>query len=313
LPLQRLVHALALTFPGDSSQRCASAIDIVQTLIQCKVPALISSPMALDLQKQQSMHDLTYVPHEYMSENWNPLCVTDVRKAMRGLGLDPVGAARFMDNFDSFVLSQTAHDTLAAIGDSDARELVRDFFINQSFRRDVFVRRGRTLDENERRLRLLKSSFALTRPADRVDYVCETPAGHLRYQNATARNIVDALACGPRSLISICEELSLGPETALANAVVLSVAETIRPVESCEFSISSLNRAVAKRLGGSEEIPFLAFPCGTALSINDDLRSLIAGGREEDYDYSWRDFLTAYNVLPSLRSYEEVVQEGNVD
>lgn len=297
IPLQRLVRALGLTLSGDSSERCTSAIKIVQTLIELNVSALTGSSMAAALKKSKSQYDRAYLPHEYMSGHWNPLCVTDVRATMRDFGLDPVGSARLMDNFDSFVLGQAARAALAAIVDPDARELARDFVINQSFRRDVFVRRGRALDGSDRRVRLLAASFALTRPADIVEYASRTPAGQLRYDNAIARNIVGTLARGPCPLIDICSELSLAPDGVLANALVLAAAGTIRPVEPSQLPVRRLNEAVCRRWGGPEEIRVLALPCGTALPINDELLQIVNGNEETKADDdSWRHFLAAYNV-----------------
>jgi SAM-dependent methyltransferase len=297
LPVQRLVRALGLTLSGDSAERCTSAIEVVQMLIELNVSVLTRSPMAAALKKSKSQYERAYLTHEYMSGNWNPLCVTDVRATMRGIGLEPVGSARLMDNFDSFVLGQAARTALSAIADPDARELARDFGINQSFRRDVFVRRGRALSENDRRVRLLAASFALTRPTDIVEYVSKTPAGRLRYDNAIARNIVGALARGPRPLIGICSELSLAPDSVLANALVLSAAGMIRPVESSLLSVARLNEAVCRRWGGVEEIRFIALPCGTALPLNDELLQIINGnGKTKADGDSWRHFLAAYNV-----------------
>jgi SAM-dependent methyltransferase len=298
LPFQRLVRALGLTLSGDSAKRCADAIDIVNSLTELKAPSLVGSPMAMGLKERPGELNPSYLSHEYMSENWNPLCVTDVRAAMRSIGLHPAGSARFMENFDSFVLGQGARATLAAIVDTDARELARDFLINQSFRRDVFVRHGRELDEGERRSRLLSVSFALTCPANMVEYARETPAGQLRYDNAVARAIVGALADGPRQLTGIGSEFALAPEDVLANALVLSAAGTICPVERSHTSVEDLNKVIGRRLGGPDEIRFLALSCGTALPINNELLSLLNGYETttEGHCGEWRDFLSAYGV-----------------
>jgi SAM-dependent methyltransferase len=300
LPLQRLVRALGLSFAGDSATRCASAIEIVNTLTELKAAALISSPMAIGLKKHPERYNLAYLPHEFMSENWDPLCVTDVRAALRSIGLDPVGSAKLMENFDSFVLREAARKTLADIADPDARELARDFLINQSFRRDVYVRHGSALGENGRRSRLQAIAFALTRPANMVKYERKTPAGQLRYDNPIARKIVGALAQGPRSLTDICAEFALAPGDMLPNALVLSAAGAICPVERQHLPVGKLNEAISRRFGGPEEIRFLALPCGTALPINDDLLPLVngSGTREAGVSGEWSDFLSAYGDRP---------------
>jgi SAM-dependent methyltransferase len=298
LPFQRLVRALGLTFSGDSANRCAAAVEVVHRLSELKSPALISSPMAVNLKEHPEKYKPGYLSHEYMSANWNPLCVTDVRVAMRSIGLVPVGSATLVENYDSFVLGQAARTILATIADPDVRELARDFLINQSFRRDVFVRHGRALDENDRRSRLLAVSFALTQPANMIEFSSKTPAGHLRYDNAVTRTIVRALSYAPRALTDICAEFALAPEDVLANALVLAAAGALRPVERSHIPVSKLNQAVGRRFGGPEEIRFLALPCGTALPVSDLILSLLNGSeitKIGEYD-EWREFLLAYGA-----------------
>jgi SAM-dependent methyltransferase len=298
LPFQRLVRALGLTLSGDTAKRCAEAIQTVNRLTELKAPALVGSPMAVRLKEHPEDFQLAYLSHELMPKNWEPLCVTDFRAAMRGIGLVPVGSATLSENYDSFVLGHAARRTLAAIGDVDARELARDFLIDQFFRRDVFVRRDRVLNGSERRSRLLASTFGLVHPADAIEYTVKTPAGRVRYDNSVARGIVAALAPRPRSLSEVSAEFSLALENVLANALILSGAGALRPVEGSRVSTRNLNEAIYRRLGGPEEIRFLALPCGTALPINDVLLRLIVGREtiKRGDDGGWRNILAAHGL-----------------
>jgi SAM-dependent methyltransferase len=302
LPVQRLARALGLTFSGDSASRCASAIEIVNKLTQLNAPALAGSPMAVHLNEhfgrtdraRNSVANLAYLSHELMSEHWQPLCVTDVRAAMRSIGLSPAGSTKLIENYDSFVLGEAAREILATIADPDARELARDFLVDQSFRHDVYIRRGRPLDESERRAQLLTTCFALTRPVNTTEYKIKTPAGQLRFDNSTARNIVAAVACGPRVLADICTEFELPPQDAVANALVLSAAGALRPVERSWSAVGDLNEAINRR-----NVRFLALPCGTALLIDDDaLLSAIKAGQDAKNEGGriWRDFLANYGI-----------------
>jgi SAM-dependent methyltransferase len=296
LPFQRLVRALGVTLSGTSAKQCAAAIEIVHKLTELKVPALVGSPMAVRLKERPEDFQSAYLSHELMTANWEPICVTDLRAAMRNIGLVPVGSATLVQNYDSFVLSQAARKALAAIADLDARELARDFLIDQFFRRDVFARSSRAVDDNERRSQLLAGYFALTRPAESIEYTMETPAGRLRYDNPVARAIVAVLAGGPRPLGEISTEFALAPQDVLANALVLSAAGALHPVERCSTPVTNLNEAVYRLIGGPEEIRFLALPCGTALPINDVLLRLAKGSLKKSESSEWRDLLAGYGL-----------------
>jgi SAM-dependent methyltransferase len=91
LPFQRLVRAIGRTLPGDNATACASAIEIVNKFTAVKAPALVASPMASQLNEHPEKFPVAHLAHEYMAENWDPLCVTDVRAAMATIGLEPVG------------------------------------------------------------------------------------------------------------------------------------------------------------------------------------------------------------------------------
>jgi SAM-dependent methyltransferase len=297
LPFQRLVRALGLTLSGDSAKQCSAALEIVHELIALKAPALVASPMAVRQKERPAEFPLAYLSHELMTANWEPLCVTDLRAAMRGIGLMPVGSATLIENYDSFVLGKASREVLAAIADPDARELARDFLIDRFLRRDVLARGSRALDENGRRSQLLATSFALTRPAPAIKYTMQTPAGHLRYDNAVAHAIVAGLAGGPRPVADIGTELGLAPQDLLANTLVLSAAGALRPVERSRAPVTKLNDAIYRRLGGPEEIGFLALPCGTALPIDDGRPPPIKRkGKMKGEGNDWRDFLAAHGV-----------------
>ena len=122
----------------------------------------------------------------------------------------------------------------------------------------------------------------------------QTPAGQLRYDNSIARTIVAAVAGGPRVLADICTEFELPPQDVVANALVLSAAGALRPVERSWSAVGDLNEAIDRR-----NLRYRALPCGTALLIDDDaLLSAIRGGQvaKNEGERQWRDFLAKYGI-----------------
>jgi len=297
LPFQRLVRAIGETCVGNSTERVAAALNIVESFLELKAPALVTSQMLSAIQQSKDHVSSVYLAHEYMGQHWNPPFVTEVRADMATIGLAPAGSATLLENHDTFVLGHSAREALAAIGDEDVRELARDFLIDQSFRRDIFVREDARLDEHEQRKRLLGSAFALTRPASKVEYAVRTPAGKLAFDNAVARATIAALATGPCLLGDIAERSGAAAADVIANAMVLSASTQIQPVESMRASVAAMNAAILRRLGGAEEILYLGVPCGTAVPINRALRSLLRGDTGEgDGSGEWRDFLAAHGL-----------------
>ena len=293
-PFQRLVRELAGTSPGDIAARFAAAAATAGSLAAAGVPALAASFILAELRARPEDYAPAYLVHEFMHAAWQPLYVTEVRAAMAAIGLAPVGSTILIENFDRLVLSDSAREILAGLADPDIRELARDFFLDQRFRCDVFARGNRPLDTEARAARLLASTFALARPAAAVAYAVTTPAGERAYDTPTARAIVAALADGPRLLA----DLARAPDL-LKNLLVLCAAEQVMPVEpGCE-PVANLNRAIWRRLDGSEEIRWLALPCGSAHETDRGLLRLLRDGATiDDERYpGWRGFLASHGIF----------------
>jgi SAM-dependent methyltransferase len=294
LPFQRLVRELAQTFPGDSVARFTAGANIVRAIAEAGVPALAPSFTLAELKARPEDYPPAYLVHEFMHAAWQPLYVTEVRAAMATIGLAPVGSATFSENFDQFVLSDIARETLSGIADADIRELTRDFFLDQRLRCDVFARGNLRLGAEKRAARLLASTFALTRPASAICYATTTPASVRAYDTPAARAIVTALAAGPRPLTG----LAASPEL-LENALTLCAGGEAMPVEpGCE-PVVMLNCAIRQRLDSREEIRWLALPCGTALETDRGLLRLLRDGMTiDDERYpGWRGFLASHGLL----------------
>ena len=291
LPFQHLARALAETTAGDSAARFGYAAHLIDRLAQAGAPPLASSHIVRELRDKPFAYPAGYLVHEFLHAGWQALYVTAVRRDMAEIGLKPVGSAYLAENFDGWVLRRRARRLLAEIADPDLRELARDFCLDQRFRADVFTRDAAPIDATEQRRRLFAAGLTLTRPAAGVAYRAPTPAGHLDFDNPAARAIVAALAAGPRPLDDIAAA-DIETRDLLANALALCAAGSVRPVETGQVPAATLNRTLRRHLGGPDDTPLIALPCGTALEIDGHLLDLLTSGR----DPAWQDFLTAQGV-----------------
>jgi hypothetical protein len=237
-----------------------------------------------------------YLVHEFMPAAWRPLYVTEVREPMATIGLTPAGSATLSENLDWMVLDEEARKTLATINGQDARELVRDFYMDQRFRCDVFSRGNRRLGADERAGRLVSSTFALARPVPAIQYTTTAPAGPLVYNTPAARAIIDALTRGARSLTGAAS--SPATAQALKTILTLCAAGDMMPAEPGTAPVSALNRILCGRIDGPEEIRWLALPCGTAVEVDRGLMRLLRDGGDIDASQflDWREFLASHGV-----------------
>jgi hypothetical protein len=241
--------------------------------------------------------NLAYLAHELMGDNWRPLNVTQVRADMARIGLAPAGSAAIVDNFDDFVLGKAAKRALAPVSDPDLRELVRDYLTNASFRRDVYVRGGTALSDAERRRRLLATTFAAPRPRAKARFALKTAAGDIRFDNPTARGMLNRLAKGPATLVELIGR-GADADDVLANAMILASAQQIWPVEPGRADVSALNRVVLDRLGSPGEMRLAALACGTAAPLSGPVLADLKAGATSAKGASpaWRAWLAAHGA-----------------
>jgi SAM-dependent methyltransferase len=283
LPFQGLLREFGRTFPGDDFARLTAATEVARILAGAGAASLAASFIVKELQERPEDYPPAYLVHEFMPAAWQPLYVTEVRRDMALIGLEPVGSATLSENLDWMVLDEAARQTLGAITDPDARELVRDYYLDQRFRCDVFARGNRRLGLGERAGRLHSSTFVLARPVPAIRYTMTTPAGSLTYDSPAARAIVAELTAG-----------RLAKTEDLQTLLTLCAAGDIMPAEPGRASVADLNRTLCRRVDGAEEIRWLALPCGTAVEVDLGLlRALRDGQPLED---GWRHFLACHGL-----------------
>ena len=287
LPFQGLLREFGRTIQGDNYARFAAAAELVPTLAGDGVESLATSFIVKELRERQQDYSPAYLVHEFMPAAWQPLYVTEVRRDLATIGLEPVGSATLNENFDWMVLSEGARQTLATIAEPDARELVRDYYLDQRFRRDVFARGIRRLESEEQAARLATSTFALARPLPAISYSTTTPAGFFGYDNPRARAIVTALAAS---------QPTSGEN--LQTILTLCAAGDVMPAEPGYTSVSALNRVLCTRVDGPEEIRWVALPRGSAVEVDPGLlRALRDGGPIDNNRFpGWQDFLSCHGV-----------------
>jgi hypothetical protein len=209
---------------------------------------------------------------------------------MAEIGLAPAGSATLRDNFDNFVLRKAAREALAEVEDPDQRELIRDYFMFQRFRRDVYGRQVPRLDDEERRMRLLETSFTLMRPAGLVEFKMTTEAGELGFDNPVARHVVARLAEGPRRLKD-CLAAEMSEQDVLANALSLCCAGAVTPAGK-PVVVDRVNAALLEHLDAATETTLRVLPWGTALRFDGTILAALRDGKETAESVRpWVEFL----------------------
>jgi hypothetical protein len=145
-----------------------------------------------------------YLAHEYLNRDWNPQYHAEVAAEMSDAKLTFATSAHLADHLDALNLTAEARQLLAEIGDPVFRETVRDYFVNQQFRRDIYVKGALRLSAMEQRELLAATRFALLTPRDEVPMKAAFSLGEASFQEEVYGPVLDALASGPATSPGRC-------------------------------------------------------------------------------------------------------------
>jgi hypothetical protein len=160
------------------------------------------------------------------------------------------------------------------------RETTRDYFINQQFRRDLFVKGPRTIAPYDLGKRIDKARFIMMGNPDNRPTKIKMAAGEATLRDAVYKPVVDSLAKAPNSTATVGELLasseigSLNRRQVWDALLVLTEAGFVAPAsqsitpEADENAASALNEELLERAEATAGVGFLASAClGSAVSV----------------------------------------------
>lgn len=197
LGLQRLVREAGRSLATRSDRQALAGLEVARALAEAGGERLRDTAVSQSLLERAGGFPPEYLAHEYMNASWSPCFHADVAEALSGAKLDWVASANLLENFSALALSDGEREVMDRFADPAMRELVKDLCLGRGLRSDVFVRGPARLDPASRDRALGEVRLALLRPAARVEYEAELPAGTASLEPAFYGPIVAALGEGP--------------------------------------------------------------------------------------------------------------------
>ncbi len=163
-------HAKVMSAPGAGVlSRVDDALAFAQKLMGTEPVYGLLNPNIkgrLDALQGQERH---YLAHEYFNDNWQPMGFSSMARWLEPAKLQWACSAHFVDSLDLINLNAEQRALLAGIPDPTFRESVRDFCINQQFRKDYWVKGIRQLSPWEQFTRWRQQGFVLVQNPDQVN------------------------------------------------------------------------------------------------------------------------------------------------
>ncbi len=261
-----------------------------------------------------------YVAHEYFNRDWNCMYFTDVVDALAPGKLEFATTASPFDTVDAINLGADAQTFLQAIDHPVMREQARDYFVNQQFRKDLYVRGATRLTASEQRDRMLNTRVVLTQLADSVPSKVTGALGEATLQQDIYAPLLEALSAKANAAKTLRQLATAVPTMTygvLSQAISILIGMgAVAPCQSeaaekqAQNRCNALNQHLCLQAQFEKRVEFLASPVtggGVGVSRFEQLFLLsIKQGKKQPAEW-------AHQVWQLLGSQgERLVVEGKI-
>jgi hypothetical protein len=281
-PMRHLMteHASVMGSAGKGVvSRVDGALDFAQKLIDTNPIYARANPSVVDRLKKVASQDRHYLAHEYFNKDWHPMHFGTMSQWLSPAKIDFACSAHYLDHIDALNLTTEQQALLKEIPDATFKESVRDFMVNQQFRRDYWIKGARKLSMIERTELIKQHKLVLTSSRDDISLKISGFLGEANMSEAIYNPILDLMSDHQtRSIEEIASKVkdkSVNFSQVVQAVMVLVGAGHIDSVQS-ESQIAKAKKASAKlnemlidKARFSAEITFLASPVtGGGIVVN---------------------------------------------
>lgn len=277
VPMRDLLveHTSAMSADGAGiTAKIASALSFAEELVAANAKFVIANPQIGERLKKMKEQNLNYVAHEFFNGIWGPMSFSKMAEWLEPAKVQLACPANYLDAVDAVNLTTQQQSLLSGIPDPLFRQSVRDFCVNQQFRRDYWVKGARKLSGLEQAERLRAQRLILSAARSDVRLKVSGSLGEVDLQEAVYNPIIDILADHEiRTIGQIEQELrASGRGTGITFAqlsqaiVVLSANGTLlaaqdeAAVQHAERQTKKLNRHLMLKARSAADVMVLASP-----------------------------------------------------
>ncbi len=320
VPMRDLLteHAATLGAAGHGVvSRIDAALVFADKLFAANPAFARANPQVPERIKQIKGQNRNYLAHEYFNRDWLPMSFARMAEWLSPAKVGFACSAHYHDAIEALNLSAEQQTLLKDIPDSGFRQTVRDFCVNQQFRKDYWVKGARKLNAIEQIEALRQERVILVQPRADVSLEATGSLGKATMQEAVYGPILDALADHqPRTLGEIEQAIQgkVNFGQIVQAAMVLTGSGSVYAVQevgaraTAQASSAKLNAYLMNKARSSSEIGYLASPVtGGGIVVNRFQQLfLLARSQGKATPQAWAEF--AWQIVSSQG--QKLVKEG---
>ncbi|SEQ52684.1 Predicted methyltransferase regulatory domain-containing protein [Ectothiorhodospira magna] len=254
--------------------RIDSALSFAEQLLATNPAYARANPQIAERIERMKGQNRNYLAHEYFNRDWSPMSVARMADWLAPAKLNWACSANTLDAIDAVNLTGEQQQLLVGIPDAMFRQSVRDFCVNQQFRKDYWVKGARPISALEQAEALREQRVVLVQPRPDVSLKVTGSLGEATMQENVYGPILDQLADHKPKRLGQLEQSLKASEVGsaitfaqlLQATLILSSTGALLPVQD-ESAINKakkrterLNHHLMKKARSHTELSFLASP-----------------------------------------------------
>lgn len=270
LPMRRLLVDEAERHGGAPIlERIDCALKFAAELSASNANYFRANPAVDDRLSRLNSQPRRYLAHEYFNKDWTPFYFADVAAELSSAKLDWLCSANVMDGVQMMCLSPEHQKVLADVKSPIRRESLRDYLVNQQFRKDLFAKGQQELSLQESDQLLLSTTYMLTTQRANISLQAQTTAGTIQLQEAVYNAVLDGFAAGPVKGLDLIHTLNgkgVNRQQVMQALAVLSALGHVVPLlpseglEARRETTARFNAEIMRRAEHSGDLSVLASP-----------------------------------------------------
>jgi hypothetical protein len=196
LPLRNLLSLYSDHGVGDAHgimARVDTSLNFAKSVADANGRYFTANPSAVTRLESIIGQDRQYVTHEYFNRHWTPKYFAEVDAKLAEAKVSFAGSATVLEHIDALNLTAEQLEILNRLAPGVLKESLRDYMVNQQFRRDLYVRGARRLGDVELVERLKSISFVPVTPRANFPERVSTTLGELQLRPEIYGPLADAL------------------------------------------------------------------------------------------------------------------------
>jgi hypothetical protein len=255
---------------GGLVNQISEALAFGKQLLATKPGYSAANPLVAARFDQLDKQDKHYLAHEYFNRDWHPMHFGTMAAWLDSAKLQYACSAQYTDHFDHLNMNAEQKEFMKKIPDRMFRETVRDFMVNQNFRKDYWVKGIRQLSLLDAAEQAGQVRVVLTKHRPDVPYSNQVGNITASLNEAVYAPLLNLLAdYKPRTLAEITQALEqhgIKLPTVIEAVMILcgfghvTQAQNDEDIAHSTLSCKRLNEYIQSKARGSGDLIYLASP-----------------------------------------------------